>query len=80
MRSQDFSNYDKSWVIFLKLGNSKTVHYHYKNSAGKIISSESRIATTEIMQEGMIKILVSTDESKTCIYPNLIAEKNKWNN
>ena len=64
--------------LFSKFGMSMDVHYEYKNNISKSRTDNFALTSNKSVGE-TIKILVSQDGIKSCLYPELIAQTNGWN-
>jgi hypothetical protein len=65
------------------IGQSVSVHYQYKNSQGKRLVGKSKTTDFSILGDKkkgeLVQVLVSeTNETKSCLYPELTAIKNQW--
>ncbi len=74
-----------SGLPFTNLGQSVTVHYLFNSKNGKRITEKSKTIDFTILSDRKkgekVKILVSrNDESKSCLYPEIVAIENNWTN
>ena len=69
-------NHNKGFT-FSKFGMSMDVHYEYKNNVFKSRSNNFALTNNKSIGE-TIKILVSQDGKKSCLYPELTSKMNGW--
>ena len=67
------------------IGQSVSVHYQYQTRNGTKMMGKSKTTDFAILSDKKkgesVKILVlPTNESKSCLYPKLVAMKNNWKN
>ncbi len=73
-----------SGLPITNIGQSVNVHYQYNDSKGKRQIGKSKTTDFSILSDKKkgetIKVLVlPTNEAKSCLYPELAAIKNQWN-
>lgn len=74
-----------SGLPITNLGQSVTIHYQFNSSNGERIIEKSKTTDFSILSDKKkgekVEILVSdNDESKSCLYPEIVAIENNWTN
>ena len=62
---------------FSKFGRSMDVHYEFKNKVYKSRTNNFAITNNKSIGD-KVRILVSKDGESSCLYPELIAKMNRW--
>lgn len=74
-----------SGLPITNLGQSVTIHYQFTSSNGERIIEKSKTTDFSVLSDKKkgekARILVSeNDESKSCLYPEVVATENNWTN